>query len=313
VPGLGLRLGVGLAGIVSRKRVGGGEDDSRTVWRFSGSTAEVSHESNPSSVERARDSRGPLARSREVGRWEDRRLTERRRVLEVMGRMACEREVRMELMVSVAERPPLDPGGVGESNDALPRSLVAETGVVSWYRTVLIRGADRLPWWVEISGCDLSVRPTTKCRMKKTSCVANASPNATDEPTRKSPAFQPKMVLSGSSTTRLRYTILDADTAEATVHNGKPAPNQTPRSHLRLGAHGAIWERLRKGMATKMTASRIAAPVAVVLTDDARSAGERARMASMANMAVVGRNATAPSAAGTVRGIAIAQDSGVPR
>jgi hypothetical protein len=149
VPGLGLRLVVGLAGIVSRKRVGGGEEeDSRTFCRFSGSTAEVSHESKPSSVERrARESRGLLlGRSREVGRWEERRLTERRRVREVMGRMACEREVRMEDMVSVAERPPLDPGGVGESKDALPRSLVAETGVVSWYGTVLIRGTDRLPW-----------------------------------------------------------------------------------------------------------------------------------------------------------------------
>jgi hypothetical protein len=37
-------------------------------------------------------------------------------------------------------------------------------------------------------------------------------------------------------------------------------------------------ERLRNGMATKMTASRAAAAPAVVLTDDALSAGERARM-----------------------------------
>jgi hypothetical protein len=72
-------------------------------------------------------------------------------------------------------------------------------------------------------------------------------------------------------------------------------------------------ERLRNGMATKMTASRAAAAPAVVLTDDALSAGERARMTWMANMAVVGRNATAPSAAGTVRGIVMIQNLGLPR
>jgi hypothetical protein len=54
-----------------------------------------------------------------------------RRVLDVMGRMACESDVRIELIVSDLERPPLDPGGVGESKETLPRSL-ADVGVVSW-------------------------------------------------------------------------------------------------------------------------------------------------------------------------------------
>jgi len=52
LPGLGLLLVLGLAGMVSRKRLGGGDEDSNTVWRFSGSTADVSQESNPASVER---------------------------------------------------------------------------------------------------------------------------------------------------------------------------------------------------------------------------------------------------------------------
>lgn len=51
VPGLGLRLVVGLAGIVSRKRPSAmGEKDSRTVWRFCGSTWDVSHVSKASSL-----------------------------------------------------------------------------------------------------------------------------------------------------------------------------------------------------------------------------------------------------------------------
>jgi hypothetical protein len=129
VPGLGLLLVVGLAGMVSRKRLCGGDEDSKTVWRVSGSTAEVSQESNPASVERDRRSCA-AGKSREVGRWEDRRLRDNKRVLDVMGRMALEREDRAEFMVSSPERSPLDPGGVGESKETLPRSL-AEVGVVS--------------------------------------------------------------------------------------------------------------------------------------------------------------------------------------
>jgi hypothetical protein len=115
------------------------------------------------------------------------------------------------------------------------------------------------------------------------------------------------MVLSGSSTTWLRQMIVATDTAEATVHRAKPAPNHILLQHPRraLGAHGATWAMLRKGKATKMTASRTVATMAVILTDGARSAGDRARMMWMPRMAVVGRNATAPSTAGTARGIAM--------
>lgn len=132
IPGLGLLLVVGLAGMVSRKRVcgAGGDDDSNTVCRFWGSTADVSQESNPSSVERDPISRA-AARSREAGRRDDRWLTGRRRVLDVTGRnIAWEKDDRIDVMVSAVERPPLDPGGVGGSNEA-PRTL-PETGLVSW-------------------------------------------------------------------------------------------------------------------------------------------------------------------------------------
>jgi hypothetical protein len=44
-----------------------------------------------------------------------------------MGRStAWERDDRIE-----AERPPLDPGGVGESKETLPR-ILTESGLVSW-------------------------------------------------------------------------------------------------------------------------------------------------------------------------------------
>jgi hypothetical protein len=100
---------------------------------------------------------------------------------------------------------------------------------------------------------------------------------------------------------------LDTDTAVATAQTGRPALNQIVLTPFRraLGAHGAMWERLRNGIATKSTASKTVATMAVVLTDGARSTDDRARMMWMPMMAVVGKNASAPSAAGTVWGIAI--------
>ena len=111
VPGLGLLLVVGLAGMVSRKRPSGGEDVSRTVCLFCGSTADVSQESNPSSVELGA-SRNVLESS-EAGRRDERWLPGNSRVLDDMGRTTFESDDRIELMVSVAERPPLEPGGLG--------------------------------------------------------------------------------------------------------------------------------------------------------------------------------------------------------
>jgi hypothetical protein len=54
-----------------------------------------------------------------------------------------------------------------------------------------------------------------------------------------------------------------------------------------------------------MTASKDAAWMAVTPSGDTRSTGARERMMWMTRIAVVGMNATAPSAAGTMRGIAI--------
>jgi hypothetical protein len=101
--------------------------------------------------------------------------------------------------------------------------------------------------------------------------------------------------------------MFDTDTTVATVHTAKPASNHTLLHPFQcaLGAHGTTCERLRNGTARKMTASKSAATIPVDLTDDARSAGDRARIMWMPRMAVVGKNATAPSAAGTMRGIAI--------
>ena len=57
---------------------------------------------------------------------------------------------------------------------------------------------------------------------KKTSCTANASPRAVDAPIIRSVAFEPKIVLLTSSTTRLRQIRLATDTAAPTVHRTTP-------------------------------------------------------------------------------------------
>lgn len=127
MPGLGLLLVVGLAGMVSRKRPGVGDEVSNTVCRFWGSTADVSHESKPSSALVL--SPRQAFESSDAGRRPDRWLPESSRVFDEMGRTTCESEDRMELIVSVAERPPLEPGGVRESWDVLPRTF-CDTGLV---------------------------------------------------------------------------------------------------------------------------------------------------------------------------------------
>ncbi len=98
-----------------------------------GSTADVSHESKPSSVVEPAGSRSALE-SREAGRRDDRcedlRLLGSRRVLDEMGRTTCDSDERMELRVSVAERPPLDPGGDREAMDSLVRRVLDSLGTV---------------------------------------------------------------------------------------------------------------------------------------------------------------------------------------
>lgn len=72
VPGLGLRLVVGLAGMVSRKRLPPtGDVVSSTSWRFCGSTLEVSQESKLSSVVlvRSRRATDSIEAARRAERW----------------------------------------------------------------------------------------------------------------------------------------------------------------------------------------------------------------------------------------------------
>lgn len=136
---------------------------------------------------------------------------------------------------------------------------------------------------------------------------ANASPRATEDPTKKSATFEPNIVLRGSLMTWLRQIRLDTDTAAPTVHKTKPAANQMPSSLLRwaIRAHRPVCESVRVSMPTKTVASRTAPTMAVFLTEDARSTGDRARMMWIARVPVVGSNAIAPSAAERAREIAI--------
>lgn len=83
------------------------------VMRDSGSTAEVSQESKPSSVTGAAPA--TLLSYEYLVRREEARLT-RRRVLEVTGRTRCDIEDRTELMASEAERV-TEPWAIEEMED----------------------------------------------------------------------------------------------------------------------------------------------------------------------------------------------------
>lgn len=69
-------------------------------------------------------------------------------------------------------------------------------------------------------------------------------------------------------------------------------------------------------MPARIVVSKAAATMAVALTDDARSAGDRARMMRIARVPAVGSHAIMPSAVGRVRETAIfpwLPEPGVPR
>ena len=127
--------------MVSRNRPGVGDDVSITACRLCGSTAEVSQESNPSSVVL-------LSRygneSKDAGRREDRWLLDNSLVFEEIGRTTCDNDERIDVNVSVADRPPLDPGGLLESIDVLPRVFEA-LGLVCSYGMDLTCCGDRRP------------------------------------------------------------------------------------------------------------------------------------------------------------------------
>lgn len=196
IPGLGLRLVVGDAGMVSRKRLPEtGDVDSSTVWRHCGSTLEVSHESKLSSVatDRARRSADSTEGARLADRWLRwlrwlRRLflPESRWLLEVIGRTAFVKVEAMVEIVSVAEKPPLEGGGVLESIDTV-RDVVSTGGVVRSYGTAFTRlvacqpiscipGVDE-----RLSSCARSARSRV---VRKNSCAANEATSIKAVPAR---------------------------------------------------------------------------------------------------------------------------------
>lgn len=105
--GLGVRLARGLAGMVSKKPdlPKGGDDASSTVCRLCASTDEVSQQSKASS---------PLVRqafeSNDAGRRFS--LSDNNLVLDVMGRIACDREELTEVIVPALDRPPMEEAGL---------------------------------------------------------------------------------------------------------------------------------------------------------------------------------------------------------
>lgn len=129
--------------MVSRKRLARPAGEavlSSTVSLFWGSTAEVSQESKSSTLGRTSRSREAYVfagemedAAKDVGRHADERrllaplmspeIDGIRRVLDVLGRMACDNDVRRECTVSVTERPLLEPGGERRDASAYAESL----------------------------------------------------------------------------------------------------------------------------------------------------------------------------------------------
>ena len=52
--------------------------------------------------------------------------------MDEMGLTTCDRDERIELMVSAADRPPLEPGGLRESIEVLPR-VFCDIGLIWLY------------------------------------------------------------------------------------------------------------------------------------------------------------------------------------
>ena len=233
--------------------------------------------------------------------------------MDEIGRTTLESEDRMELMVSVAERPPLDPGGLLESSETVPHPL-GSCVLVWWYGMDLTSrcGGDRPP----SSAAEADRRPSwswnrlaTKWKTRKTSWVAKASPKVTEDPTRKLVTLEPIIVVGSSAVALLRQTRFDTDTAAATAQRKSPMPNHIPLRPLRrlIQAHVPRYEQARPDKTTRTTASSKAAVIAVTRTAELGlgSAREWARMIWITRIAVVGRIASVPSPAGSIRGIAI--------
>jgi len=284
----------------------GEEEGSVTVLRFSVSTEDVSQESKPSSTqpEGGVYTGGTSGTSIEAVRRENRELVDNRRVFDEIGRTTWESDERIE----PADRPALEPGGLQTSTDILPLRF-SEAGTVSWYGIDLTFGSGRSLRLEQPSKCMPTpcARAARAWTTKKTSCTANASPRAVDAPIIRSVAFEPKIVLLTSSTTRLRQIRLATDTAAPTVHRTTPVLSHKLLNLLKrtTRVHWIAWERTKTTRKASTIASNMAATVAVILTDDARCASDLARMIWVAKTAVVAMDAVTPSTAGRIRGIAM--------
>lgn len=219
VPGLGLRLVVGLAGIVSRRWPPvTGDDDSSTVWRLCGSTDEVSQESKSSA---------PLKRSRrpnELDRWLRRLVPDNRRVLDDMGRTAFVNVEATDEMVSAAENPPLDMGGNFESIETF--RVAGSEGLVLVYGIVLTRVAGKrrptscmLGEGEVVSSCGRSMM---KRATRKNSCVTKETASTVDTPATKPRVFSPAAALLDRQMSSA--TVIAAATTQRTITEPKTNP-----------------------------------------------------------------------------------------
>ena len=168
--------------------------------------------------------------------------------------------------------------------------------------------------WDELRSSSASSRPplpcpcqrlVTKWQTRKMSCVAKEKPKATEDPTKNPIAVEPNIALGRLAAALLRQIMLATETAAATAHRNRPAPNQMPPKRRRrvIGAHDTRYEQANGVTTTRTTTSSVAATMAVILTADAGFVIDCARIMWMTRTAVVERVAVVPSTAGRRRGI----------
>lgn len=109
----------------------------------------------------------------------------------------------------------------------------------------------------------------------------------------------------------LRQTRLDTDTAAAIAHRNNIVPNQTPLNFPRKASrpHEPRCEQVKEARPRSTTASSKAAMMAVILTaeEGLGPASDWARIMWITRIAVVGRMASVPSPAGSIRGMAMSR------
>lgn len=240
VPGLGLRLVVGLAGIVSRNRPGvAGDDDSSTVWRCCGSTDEVSHESKLSPTPRSAeppdsmDSRDGARRLRWL-RWllwlRRLRLPDSNLVFDEMGRTTFVNDEAIDEIVPVAENPPLDDGGLFESMETF--RVAGSAGLVLEYGTAFTRlEGERRPisnMLGDLCGPSSCVRSAMKRTTRKSNCATKDTTSSAAAPPRNPSVLSPSVALLD------RQMSVATVSAAATTQRKIQEPNKSPLTVLEL-------------------------------------------------------------------------------